>query len=84
VRIADDYAKLAMKELYYPSKNDKKIIGGESGVAGLAGFIAIMTDEKYKEVRQILKISTNTKILCILTEGATDPDVFKAIIDSKL
>jgi len=82
VKVDDDYAKLAMRELYYPPGDDKRIIAGESGVGGLAGFIAIMTNDKLKPVRENLNINKNTNILFISTEGATDVDVFNEIIKS--
>lgn len=80
VKVDDEYARIAVRELYYPSGEDKKIVAGESGVGGLAGFIAIMTNEELKPVREALKINKNTKVLFISTEGATDIDVFNEII----
>ncbi len=41
LKIKDEYAERAIRELYYPTKNDKRIIAGESRAAGLAGFLAV-------------------------------------------
>ena len=82
IKISDDSAKLAMRQLYYPLKNDQQIIAGESGAAGLAGFLAIMIEDKFKDAKAILEINTNTRILCINTEGDTDKAVFNAIVNN--
>jgi len=82
VKINDEYARAAVRELYYPNGTDKRIVSGESGVAGLAGFFAIMKEEKFKILREKLNITKNTNILFISTEGATDINVFNEIINS--
>ncbi len=53
------------------------IVGGESGVAGLAGFSAIA---RSPEMRQALRITKQSRILCYGTEGATDAAVYAAIV----
>jgi len=79
IKIDDKYSKQAIRELYYPGGSDKHIISGESGAGGLAGFIAIMTEDEFKPVRNELDINEKTNILFISTEGATDIDIFKEI-----
>jgi len=81
VKINDKYAKQAMRELYYPTAPDKRIISGESGVGGLAGFLAIMNEDDLKTVKESLDIGPNTNILFISTEGDTDKQVFEQIIN---
>lgn len=80
IKIDDKYSRQAIEELYFPSGTDKKIISGESGAAGLAGFIAIMTENKFKPLIKKLSINKNTNILFISTEGATDFTSFNEII----
>jgi diaminopropionate ammonia-lyase len=84
IKISDDYAKLAMRELYVPLGDDSQIISGESGAAGLAGFLTIMIEDEFKDVKATLGIDANTNILCINTEGDTDEAVFNAIINNEL
>ena len=81
VKINDKYAKRAMHELYFPTAPDKRIISGESGVGGLAGFLTIMNENNFKPVKESLEIDTNTNILFISTEGDTDKQVFGQIIN---
>ncbi len=79
--IEDDHTVIAMKKLHFPSEGDRRIISGESGAAGFAGFAALMTDPRYKELKTSLNISEKSTILFFSTEGATDPDNFQDIMD---
>ncbi len=83
IKIDDKYSMQAMRELYYPIGSDKKIISGESGVGGFAGFIAIMKDDEFSSLQKDLNINQNTNILFISTEGATDINMFNHIVGSK-
>jgi diaminopropionate ammonia-lyase len=78
--IEDDYAKEAMKLLYNPIEADGRIISGESGAAGLAGFIALMNDKKYLSLKEHIGIGSNSTILFFNTEGDTDPESFSSIL----
>jgi diaminopropionate ammonia-lyase len=53
------------------------VAGGESGVAGLAGFRRAAHDPL---ARAALGLDPSSRILCYGTEGATDPDVYAAIV----
>lgn len=84
IKIDDKYSRQAIQELYFPNGSDEKIISGESGAAGLAGFIAIMRKEEFKPLLKELNINPKTNILFISTEGATDIDVYNSIITSAI
>jgi diaminopropionate ammonia-lyase len=81
LRIKDDYAKIAMQELYTPTLNDPQIVAGESGVGGLAGLLYLMSNPNAQNLRNHLQISSNTNVLCISTEGATDKKMHEKIIN---
>lgn len=92
IKIEDSFAKIAMRDLYFPIIKDDlnlphvveaKIIAGEAGAGGLAGFIAIMSDKRYLPLQKILDINEHTNILFINTEGATDIDTFNEIVSSE-
>lgn len=53
------------------------VVGGESGVAGLAGLIKAAGDPV---LRRALKLDGTSRVLCYGTEGATDPEVYRAIV----
>jgi diaminopropionate ammonia-lyase len=80
LKIEDSFAMRAMRMLHTPTGSDAQVISGESGAAGLAGFIAVMTDERYAPLKAALGINENSNILLYSTEGATDPDGYAAIV----
>ncbi len=53
------------------------VVGGESGVAGLAGLIKAARDPA---LRNALQLDASSRVLCYGTEGATDPEVYRAIV----
>jgi diaminopropionate ammonia-lyase len=84
IKIRDEYAERAMRELYSPQGNDIRIISGESGAGGMAGFIAIMTNPDLIKLKEALQMTEKSTILCFNTEGATDPDSFNRIVNKEL
>lgn len=81
VAVDDTYAVEAIREFYFSQEGDPRIMAGESGAGGLAGFIAIMQDERFEAVKKHLGINETSRILFFNTEGATDPPSFQRIID---
>jgi diaminopropionate ammonia-lyase len=75
--IPDAAAAHAMRVLAYPEGARTSIVAGESGAAGLAGFLAAASDP---EVRASLQLSEESRILLIGTEGATDPQSYASIV----
>jgi diaminopropionate ammonia-lyase len=80
--ISDDYAKMAMVKYQSSINGDQKIISGESGSAGLAGLLALCTDDHLKEAQLKIGIDHNSHILLINTEGDTDPENYKRVINN--
>jgi len=79
--IEDHYAEEAMRELYFAEEEDESIISGESGASGLAGLMALCREETFKPIRARMKLS-DCSVLVINTEGDTDPENFKQIINA--
>lgn len=80
ISISDRYAERAIKNLYYPKKNDPKIISGESGAAGLAGLMKCMNTKAFNVLRNHVGLNSKSKIMIFNTEGDTDKESFKSII----
>jgi len=78
--IEDGFTEQAIRKLYYPIDADPKVISGESGAGGLAGFIALMTDPRFQNLKKTLNITNKSNILFFNTEGDTDPENFQKII----
>ena len=68
VAVEDDQARAAMRLLA-----DAGIVAGESGAAGLAGLMEMLEGTDSAEARSRLQITDQSRVLLILTEGATDP-----------
>ena len=79
IKVEDKYTEMAIRELFYAEPGDEKIIAGESGAGGMAGFLALQ-EPRFEEVRKHLQIDQNSNILFFSTEGATDIDSFKNIV----
>ncbi|MEW5922526.1 MAG: diaminopropionate ammonia-lyase [Candidatus Zixiibacteriota bacterium] len=76
----DEVSVEGMRLLANPTGNDPKIISGESG-AVTAGLLWLLTrDNQYTDIRQMMDIGPDSVVLLINTEGATDPDNYRKII----
>ena len=78
--IDDSVAARGMRMLAAPLKGDTQITSGESGAAPFGALATIMTQDKYKELRDVLKLNNKSKVLLFSTEGDTDPQRWKNII----
>ncbi|TPL23441.1 diaminopropionate ammonia-lyase [Mesorhizobium sp. B2-4-9] len=75
--VSDDDAADAMRRLAQPAAGDLAIVAGESGGAGLAGLLRIMSSEKD---RATLGLDAHARVFVINTEGATDQGRYQAIV----
>lgn len=74
--ITDAAAIDAMKTLA-AGEQDTPIVAGESGAAGLAGLSVLRQDAK---LSQAVGLDSHSRILCINTEGATAPAVYRELV----
>jgi len=72
VSVDDGAARRAMRDLA-----DSAVAAGETGAACLAGFDALLADATARAALPDLGGST---VLLVVTEGATDPESFEAIV----
>lgn len=75
VAIDDDWARIAMRALAGAG-----VVSGETGSAGLAGLLALLTGPDRDASRQILQLTPESRVVVISTEGATDPEAYQTII----
>ncbi|MBA3543960.1 MAG: diaminopropionate ammonia-lyase, partial [Chthoniobacterales bacterium] len=59
---------------------DAGIVAGETGAAGLAGLIELLTGPNHSADRTALKINEQSRALILVTEGATDPISYDRIV----
>jgi diaminopropionate ammonia-lyase len=77
IAIPDERAREAMRRLARIG-----IVAGETGAAGLAGLIELLTGEDSIARRELLGIDRRTRSLILITEGATDPVAYERIVNS--
>ena len=75
--LEDAAAEDCMRLLADTPFGDPVIVAGESGVAGLAGFLAAARDA---ERRRMLGLDGSSRVLVFGTEGATDPEIYTDIV----
>ena len=69
-----------MRVLANPIGQDERIISGESG-ASTSGFVAeLMLNENLGEMREAIGLGSNSRVLCISTEGDTDRENYRRIV----
>ena len=75
--IGDESAADCMRLLAEGRCGDAPVVSGESGVAGLAGFLVASADA---DARKRLSLNSGSRILAFGTEGATDPELYRRIV----
>ena len=79
--VEDQYAEDAVRRLYRPRGSDARIVAGETGAAGLAGLLALLSNPALGADLKYLEINDHSEVLVINTEGDTDPAGFRRIVE---
>jgi diaminopropionate ammonia-lyase len=75
--IDDAMAIEAMRLLARGGASEQRIVAGESATAGLAALIAVAADPA---LRGELELTPESSVLLIGSEGATDPELYGALV----
>ena len=78
--IDDEWAREGMRRLAAPRGADPRIEAGPSGAAGVAALLALAADPGLRSVREALGWSPTTRALAIVTEGVTEPELFRRVV----
>jgi diaminopropionate ammonia-lyase len=76
----DYIAAQGMRIMGNPIGNDRRIISGESGAPGLGLVSELLLNDKYAELKEVLKLNKDSIILFFSTEGDTDKDNYRKIV----
>lgn len=76
----DSVAAKGMRAYASGLNEDPVIVSGESGAATLGAVISILTEEKLMELRTAMRLSSDSVILLINTEGDTDPENYQRVV----
>ncbi len=77
MRLDDNAALDTMRRLAAGESGDTPVVGGESGVAGLAGLVALCDD---REASRRLHLDEHARVLVFGTEGDTDAELYTRIV----
>ena len=80
VTCSDSVAIKGMRILANPLAGDDKVVSGESGAVTTGLLGCLVGDARYREIAEALKITQESKVLLISTEGDTDPDMYQKIV----
>ena len=78
--IDDAWSNEAMRALGRPRGEDPAIAAGSSGAAAVGGLLALCRDRSLSEARARLGLSSSSRMLAIVSEGVTDPEVWRTAI----
>ena len=78
--IDDVWSNEAMRALGQPRGEDPAIAAGSSGAAALGGLLAVCRDRSLADARARLGLASSSRVLAIVSEGVTDPDVWRTAI----
>lgn len=78
--VPDSFAVSGMTRLAHPLGEDPLIVSGESGAAGVGTLTELLTASGgYSDIVRGLRLSKDSIVLCISTEGATDRKNYEQI-----
>ena len=75
--VEDQAAIDAMRQAAEGSGGDPALVIGDTGSAGWAGFLAATSDP---QLRRDLELTDDSRVVLVVTEGATDPEVYRTIV----
>jgi diaminopropionate ammonia-lyase len=58
------------------------IVAGECGAAGLAALSALAGEPHLAQAREAVRLGPDSRVLLLSTEGATDPDAYRRLMDA--
>lgn len=80
VSCTDDYAANGMRLLGRPAGADAVVVSGESGAVTAGVLAGIMAETKLEELRKLLGLDEQSRVLLISTEGDTDRENYQKIL----
>ena len=78
--IDDVWSNEATRALGRPRGEDPAIAAGASGAAAVGGLLALCRDVSLSDARARLGLSSSSTVVAIVSEGVTDPEVWRTAI----
>jgi diaminopropionate ammonia-lyase len=80
IAIEDSWAFDAMRQMAAGAGGDPVVEAGASGAAALGGLLAVFRDPALAGFREQLGLGRGSRVMALVTEGATDPELFAAVV----
>jgi len=80
ISCGEEVAATGMRILGNPLNTDTRIVAGESGAAPFGCFYEIMTNDRYRQLKDSLQLNCDARVLLINTEGDTDKENYRQIM----
>ena len=80
VAMPDEAAALGMRVLGNPVGSDAAVVSGESGASGFGLVVAALREPGLAELGRSLQLNSQSVVLCLSTEGATDVANYRRIM----
>lgn len=77
----DFAAAQGMRVYADPVGGDPKIVSGESGAATMGALSLLLGREEFSEIKRKMNLDRDSVILLINTEGDTDPEGYKKVVE---
>jgi diaminopropionate ammonia-lyase len=78
VAVDDELAREGMRALARHG-----VVAGETGAAGLAGLLHMLTGPESEAIRSHLRVNSESRVLLFVTEGATDPEAYERVVGQR-
>lgn len=78
ITISDTEAHRAMREFAAHG-----VVAGDCGAATIAALHALRGDARCRSVRDATRFGRSTRVLCVNTEGASDPVAYASVVDPR-
>ncbi|MDR1422311.1 MAG: diaminopropionate ammonia-lyase [Coriobacteriales bacterium] len=69
-----------MRMLAAPPAGDAPVKSGESGAVGVGLVATLMLEDEYHKLREAMGLGADSVVLCVSTEGDTDPQRYRDIV----
>lgn len=78
---SDAVAAKGMQVLARPLAGDRSVVSGEAGAVTTGLLTCLSSEPKLRAIADEMQIDQNSKVLLFSTEGATDPETYRRIIE---
>lgn len=79
--VTDEITRQGMRLLAHPQGNDPEVVSGESGAVTTGLVNALLNNSSYKDMEEQIGLNEKSVVLVFSTEGDTDPENYRRIID---